>query len=140
MLKRTLKVRLYPTGWQKQALKELHIRCAKLWNRANYLVRQEFFKSGKILSYESVYNFVKNSPEYKALPADIAQAVLKKLAESWKSFKELKELEKKGKLSKQIRKSFPSQVFQRQKARRNLAYVRYSYPCSKKLLFGRFLF
>ncbi len=120
MLKRTLKVRLYPTGWQKQALKELQIRCAKLWNRANYLVRQEFFKSGNILSYETVYNLVKNSPEYKALPTDIAQAVLKKLAESWKSFKELKKLEKKGKLPKHIKKVSPPKYFKDRKQNKTL--------------------
>ncbi|HIC08809.1 MAG TPA: transposase, partial [Aquificales bacterium] len=95
MLKRTLKVRLYPTGKQKEILRELQIRCAKLWNRANYIIRQKYFKSGKILSYNQVYNLVKNSPDYKALPTDIAQAVLKKLSESWKSFEELKELEQK---------------------------------------------
>ena len=85
MLKRTLKVRLYPTGEQKQILKELQVRCAKLWNRDNYVISQEYFKSGKILSYNQVYNLVKNSPEYKALPTDITQSVLKKLSESWAS-------------------------------------------------------
>ena len=108
MLKRTLKARLYPTGEQRQILRELQIRCAKLWNRANYLIRQEYFKSGKILSYETVYNLVKNSPDYKALPTDIAQAVLKKLSESWKSFEELKKLEEIGKLPEHIKKSFPT--------------------------------
>ncbi len=111
MLKRTLKVRLYPTGEQKEILRELQIRCAKLWNRANYIIRQEFFKSGKILSYETVYNLVKNSPNYKALPTDIAQAVLKKLSESWKSFKKLKELEQKGKLPKHIKRVSPPKYF-----------------------------
>jgi len=79
MLRRTLKVRLFPTGQQKQILRELQIRCAKLWNKANYFIRKEYFKSGIILSYNQVYNLLKNSPEYKALPTDIAQAVLKKL-------------------------------------------------------------
>jgi len=111
MLKRTLKVRLYPTGKQKRALKELQIRCAKLWNRANYLIRQEFFKNGKIFSYETVYNLVKNSPEYKALPTDVSQAVLKKLSETWKSFKELKKLEKENKLPKHIKKVSPPKYF-----------------------------
>ena len=111
MLKRTLKVRLYPTGEQKEILRELQIRCAKLWNRANYIIRQEYFKSGKILSYNQVYNLVKNSPDYKALPTDIAQAVLKKLSESWKSFEELKELEQKGKLPKHIKRVAPPKYF-----------------------------
>ncbi len=115
MLKRTLKVRLYPTGEQKKALKELQLRCAKLWNRANYLIRQEFFKSGKILSYETIYNLVKNSPDYKALPTDIAQAVLKKLSESWKSFKELKKLEEQNKLPSHIKKVSPPKYFKDRK-------------------------
>jgi len=111
MLRRTLKVRLYPTAQQKQILRELQIRCAKLWNKANYFIRKGYFKSGIILSYNQVYNFVKNSPEYKALPTDIAQAVLKKLAESWNSFKELKSLERKGKLPKHFKKVSPPKYF-----------------------------
>ncbi len=120
MPKRTLKVRLYPRGWQKRALKELQIRCAKLWNRANYIIRQEYFKSRKILSYETVYNLVKNSPDYKALPTDIAQAVLKKLSESWKSFKELKNLEKANKLPAHIKKVSPPKYFKDRKKRQTL--------------------
>ncbi len=120
MLKRTLKVRLYPTGEQKQALKELQIRCVKLWNRANYLIRQEYFKSGKILSYETVYNLVKNSSDYKALPTDTAQAVLKKLSESWNSFKELKKLEEENKLPKHIKKVSPPKYFKDRKKNQTL--------------------
>ena len=111
MLKRTLKVRLYPTGEQKEILRELQIRCAKLWNRANYIIQQEYFNSGKIFSYNQVYNLVKNSPDYKALPTDIAQAVLKKLSESWKSFEGLKELKQKGKLPKHIKRVAPPKYF-----------------------------
>jgi len=73
MLKRTLKVRLYPTGQQKQALRELQIRCAKLWNRANYLVRQKYFKSGEILSYKKLCNLMQNEKDYKALPHNSTQ-------------------------------------------------------------------
>ncbi len=120
MLKKTLKVRLYPTDWQKKAIKELQLRCAKLWNRANYLIRQEFFKSGKILSYETVYNLVKNSSDYKALPTDIAQAVLKKLAESWKSFKELKKLKEENKLPQHIKKVSPPKYFKDRKKNQTL--------------------
>ena len=120
MLKRTLKIRLYPTREQKQALRELQLRCSKLWNRANYLIRQEFFKSGKIFSYETVYNLVRNSPEYKALPTDIAQAVLKKLSESWKSFKELKKLEKQNKLPPHIKKVSPPKYFKDRKKNQTL--------------------
>jgi len=120
MLKRTLKVRLYPTGEQKQILRELQIRCAKLWNRANYLIRQEYFKSGKILSYETVHNLVKNSPDYKALPTDIAQAVLKKLSESWKSFEELKKLKKENKLPKHIKKVSPPKYFKDEEIKQTL--------------------
>ena len=121
MLKRTLKVRLYPTGEQKGILRELQIRCAKLWNRANYLIRQKYFKSRKILSYNQIYNLVKNSPDYKALPTDIAQAVLEKLSESWKSFKELKELEEKGKLPKHIKKVSPPKYFKNRKLKQTLS-------------------
>ena len=120
MLKRTLKVRLYPTEKQKQILRELQIRSAKLWNRANYLIRQEYFKSGKILSYSQVYNLVKNFPEYNALPTDISQAILKKLSESWASFKQLNKLKEKGKLPEHIKKVSPPKYFKNRKLNQTL--------------------
>jgi putative transposase len=140
MLRRTLKVRLYPTNEQRQILKELQIRCAKLWNEANYLIRQEFFKSGKILSYNQLDNLLKNSPEYKALPTDISQEVLKKLSESWKSFEELKKLGRKGKLPEHIKKVSPPKYFKDRKINQTLPMPVIPVKAPRSYSLGNFYF
>ena len=120
MRQRTLCVRLYPTAEQGQILYEIRLRCARLWNRANYIIRQHYFATGKVLSYETVYHEVKNTPEYRALPTDIGQAVLKKLSEAWNSFKELKELERKRQLPEHIKKVSPPRYSKDRKKNKTL--------------------
>ncbi|RUM30351.1 MAG: transposase, partial [Aquifex sp.] len=53
-MKRTFSVRLFPTREQKEILRELQLRCARLWNKANYILRQHFFKTGQIIPYEEL--------------------------------------------------------------------------------------
>ncbi|MHA2276504.1 MAG: RNA-guided endonuclease InsQ/TnpB family protein [Candidatus Kariarchaeaceae archaeon] len=61
--------------------------CAKnLYNEGNYLIRQEFFKNGKWIRYNSLYHSIKTSENYRKLPAQTAQQVLKFLDRSWTSF------------------------------------------------------
>ncbi len=110
-MKRTFSVRLFPTREQKEILRELQLRCAKLWNKANYILRQHFFKTGQIIPYEKLFHLVKNSEEYKSLPSDIAQALLKKLSESWNSFSKLKKLQERGNLPKHIKKVSPPKYY-----------------------------
>jgi len=67
-----------------------------LYNAANYLMRQRFFENDKLYKetkqkgegiwYKQLYPMLKNTEEYKALPAQTAQQVLKLLEKSWKSF------------------------------------------------------
>jgi putative transposase len=140
MLKRTLKVRLYPTSQQKKALKELQIRCAKLWNRANYLIRQEYFDSGKVLSYNTICKLMQNEKDYKALPTDIAQEVLKKLSESWKSFKELKKLEQQNKLPPHIKKVSPPKYFKDRKKNQTLPMPVIPIKAPRSYSLGDFVF
>ena len=103
-MKRIIKVRVYPIREQRYVLKKLQIRCSKLYNYANYLIRQNYFKTGTIYTYNTLCRLLKDTEDYKVLPSDIAQEVLKKLSEDWKSFKQLKELQKKGKLPQHIEK------------------------------------
>ena len=119
-MKRTFSVRLFPTREQKEILRELQLRCAKLWNKANYILRQHFFKTGQIIPYEELFHLVKNSQEYKSLPSDISQAVLKKLSESWNSFKELKKLQEKGKLPEHIKKVSPPKYYKDRKENKTI--------------------
>ena len=57
-----------------------------LYNYANYIVRQHFFATDEIYTYESLYKLVKDSSDYKALPAKVAQQVLLTLAKNWKGY------------------------------------------------------
>ena len=69
--------------------KELDRLCflsKNLYNFANYVVRQEFIFNQTYLGYNQLYHIVKTTPDYKALPAKIAQQVLKVLDKNWKSF------------------------------------------------------
>src|SRR2546422_7126538 len=57
-----------------------------LYNAANYLVRQSFIFQGKYLGFAEVFHLVKHTPEYKALPAKVANDVLRLLDKNWRSF------------------------------------------------------
>ena len=57
-----------------------------LYNEANYVIRQEFFSTRKWIHYNNIYQLLKNSENYKSLPAQSAQQTLKLLDKNWKSF------------------------------------------------------
>lgn len=57
-----------------------------LYNAANYILRQEFIKNNRYIPYEELAKKIKETPEYKALPAKVAQQVLIVLDKNWKSF------------------------------------------------------
>ena len=67
-----------------------------LFNAANYIMRQRFFENdklykettrrGKGIWYKQLCSMMKDSKEYKALPAQTAQQVLRELDKNWKSF------------------------------------------------------
>ena len=54
-----------------------------LYNEANYAIRQEFFKTGKWIRDLSL---LKESENYKTLPAQTAQQILRIVDKNWKSF------------------------------------------------------
>jgi Probable transposase. len=57
-----------------------------LYNEANYLIRQEFFENGRWIRYNELNKELKDSGNYKSLPAQTAQQILMLLDKSWKSF------------------------------------------------------
>lgn len=72
-----------------------------LYNFANYYIRQEFIKNRKWLRYTDIYELTKNTPDYKVLPAQTAQQVLRLLDKNWVSFfKNIKIYKKNGSLGK----------------------------------------
>jgi len=57
-----------------------------LYNAANYLIRQEFIFNNCYIPYEQLAQDMKDKADYKALPAKVAQQVLRTLDKNWKSF------------------------------------------------------
>ena len=57
-----------------------------LYNEANYLIRQEFFKTGRWIRFYELNEELKESENYKSLPAQTSQQILRLLDKSWKSF------------------------------------------------------
>jgi len=59
---------------------------------ANYIIRQEFFETGRWIRYsykgeeKTLYGLLKSSKNYKLLPAQVAQQTLRILDRNWKSF------------------------------------------------------
>ncbi len=62
-----------------------------LYNAANYEMRQAFIHEWRFLSYNQLDKLMQSHEAYKALPAKVAQWVLKGLVNNWKSFKEARE-------------------------------------------------
>jgi putative transposase len=77
--------RLLPDAAQQRLLRALGDRCAALWNVAQYQCRHACFAGERVPSYSDLCATLIGHAAYRALPSDIAQEVLKKVAESWKS-------------------------------------------------------
>ena len=54
-----------------------------LYNASLYILRQEFFMSNKVLSFNSVYHLIKNTTDYKALPSKVSQLVIKQIVDNF---------------------------------------------------------
>jgi putative transposase len=57
-----------------------------LYNSANYLIRQNFIYGQGYLTYNQMASLMKDTEQYKALPAKVSQQVLRGLEKNWKSF------------------------------------------------------
>ena len=57
-----------------------------LYNAANYMVRQSFIHEGIYLNYPEMHRRMKDHEAYKALPAKVAQWVLRLLDKNWQSY------------------------------------------------------
>jgi putative transposase len=67
-------------------LDEITFKCKNLYNKANYIIRNEFISTGKYLSKFEMFTICKDIEEYKCLPVRIARGVLRTLDGGWKSF------------------------------------------------------
>jgi putative transposase len=57
-----------------------------LYNAALYVTRQAFIHEGHVVTYEDLASEMKTTEAYRALPAKVAQWVLKQVALAWKSY------------------------------------------------------
>jgi putative transposase len=57
-----------------------------LYNAANYLVRQSFIHEGVYRNYHEMNHCMKDHEAYQALPAKVAQWVLRLLDQNWQSY------------------------------------------------------
>jgi len=69
-------------------LKEICHKAKNLYNYVNYHIRQKFFAGESIPSDIELINTLtaENQADYRALPAQTAQQVIRLLSENWKSF------------------------------------------------------
>jgi IS605 OrfB family transposase len=67
---------------------ELAFKSKNLYNRANYEIRQHFFKTNQILSYNEMASRLRTEKSYCELPRKVSQQVLRYLDRNWKAWKE----------------------------------------------------
>lgn len=77
---------IHESDAQFKALDEAAFRSKDLYNAANYIVRQRFIFMDTYTPYLPLYAEMKATPQYKALPAKVAQQVLRGLHKNWVSF------------------------------------------------------
>jgi putative transposase len=65
---------------------EASFAAKNLYTAALYLVRQSFIFEGRYLDYQAVYHQMKHQEAYRALPAKVAQQVLRLLDKNWQSY------------------------------------------------------
>lgn len=86
-------------------LNQLTFKCKNLYNKANYILRNEFISNGKYISKFNMFTICKDIEEYKCLPVRVARGVLRTLDANWKSFFSCI---KKWKTNKQLFKGRPN--------------------------------
>jgi putative transposase len=61
-------------------------KCKNLYNKANYLIRQEFINNNKYISLYDMFTLLKYDNDYTAMPSRVSRKVLTYLDQNWKSF------------------------------------------------------
>lgn len=87
---RANRFRLLPNREDERTLRLLGDRVSALWNTANYVCRQAFLAKHPVPGYTALCATLRPHETYAALPSDVAQEVLKKLAEAWRGYGQLR--------------------------------------------------
>jgi putative transposase len=107
-MKRSNLFQLAPTADQHHTLRELGVKCAKLWNEVNYLHRQQYSDYLKLDWNPQAYK------KYVPLVGSAtAQQIVRKNNEAWRAFLALKRMEKNGELPSTIRRVNPPGYWKR---------------------------
>jgi len=72
----------------KREFDDLALKSKNLYNKANYVIRQEFINNSNWIRYYELDKLCKTAvwQEYLLLPAQTSQQILKLLDQNWKSF------------------------------------------------------
>ena len=71
---------------ESEELKQITFKCKNLYNKSNYIIRQEFIKNNRYIGIYDMFNYMKDTVEYKSLPTRVSRSVLRYLDQNWKSF------------------------------------------------------
>jgi putative transposase len=88
-------------------LDELTFKTKNLYNKVNYIVRQEFINNGNWLRKFYLFNICKDLDEYKALPTRVSRCVIRTLDANWKGFFEASKVFKQNPASFKGRPNLP---------------------------------
>lgn len=69
-----------------QELDLITFKCKNLYNKANYIIRQEFINNNKFIGVYDMFTLFKDDEIYKSMPARVSRKVLTYLDQNWKSF------------------------------------------------------
>lgn len=75
--------RIYPHDLRYGVIDAAAFASKNLFNLANYEMRQQFFASGRIFSYETLYHRVKRSDAFLALAQKVSQQTVLLVARAW---------------------------------------------------------
>jgi len=88
-----------PDAVSELILNVLGMASNSLYNTGVYLSRQQYFETGKIISYGKLCKDLKVDENYKVMHSQAGQQTLKSVAEAFKSFQALEKKAKKGELN-----------------------------------------
>ncbi|WP_297421262.1 transposase [Thermococcus sp.] len=107
-MKRTVTIKLQPSREQEKTLSKLDDTGARVWNRVNYLRRQQFFKE-QLVDFNKTEKIVYE--EFKReIGSATAQQITRKNAESWRSFFSLLRKKQNGELPDWLKPKLPNYI------------------------------
>ncbi|NJE04951.1 transposase [Thermococcus sp. M36] len=112
-MKRTVTVKLQPSKEQEKTLFELAHATRKVWNRVNYLRRQEFF-GGKPVDFLKTQKIVYEEFK-KEIGSATVQTIARKNAEAWRSFFSLLRSKRNGELPEWFKPRPPNYLKENEK-------------------------